>query len=341
MTLLISELVERRLYPRKLRFDKGEVLLELSTLRDEQLDAGFYLPKPSAIDENELVLANLDDLELDILPTYHPAGFIFHLGRCGSTVTVKMLNSLQQYQVISESIVFHGLSKAQMYKPMDDQLERRKKLMDLFCLLGEARNCKTIFKMSSWEVQLRNEYSQLYPDVKCCLIVRSMLEIMVALLQDPPGRLRRRLMRAVLERERSLGNNEDPQLLFNSFDPRLDYFAEQDYVDFIGKALQCMLNDVQDSEAPYLVIDHRDIVERVPTDLCPYFGINPDEQQIQAMQQRAGYNAKSMNKNERYADDSARKAEEATPETRRWCENTLQPLLDEIISNNFKALIEL
>lgn len=315
-------------------------MLVLSTLSERLLDAGFYLPGPSQTKESELVLVKLDDLELDIKPVHQPAGFVFHLGRCGSTATVNMLNSLEQYQVISEAKVFHVLAKALMYKPIPGSLERRKKLMDLFCLLGEAKNCKTIFKFASWEGRLRNDYSTLYPDVNCCLIVRNMLEIMVAVLNDPPGRFKRSRIRAQIELERSQGIDEFHQYLINAFGSHMDFFAEQDYVDFVGSGLQGMLSDVQNTTSPYLVIDHRDIIKRVPTDLCEYFGIKPDEQQIQVMQQRAGYNAKSMNRNERYADDSARKAVEATPETRKWCENTLQPLLEHIISKNFKLLNE-
>lgn len=334
MSQLISELVERRLYPRKLRFDKGEVLLELSTLSTEQLDAGFYLPGLSTVKEGDLVLVNLDELEFDMMPVHQPAGFIFHLGRCGSTATVKMLNSLAHYQVISEAAVLHTLVKAQMYKPDGNSLERRRKLVDLFCLLGEAKDSRTIFKFASWEVRLKNVYSKLYPDVKCCLIVRNMLEIMVTVLNDPPKRFKRRSIRAMLDRERSIGNDGLFQYLINTFGPGVDYLADQDFVDFIGGALQDMLNDVQSAAKPYLVINHRDIARQVPTKLCAYFSIKPDEHQIQVMQQLAGYNAKSNSPGHQYVDDSERKSAEATPETRRWCENKLQPLLDNIIACN-------
>jgi len=327
----VSEIVERKLYPSKLRFADGEVFLELSNFDRKLLDTGFYLPKLPAKRESELVYVKLDDLQFDVIPAYLPAGFIYHLGRCGSTVTVKMLNSLENYQVISEATIFHEFNSAQMYKPIDSGLERRKKLVDLFCLLGESENCKTVFKMASWEVRVMDEYSKLYPEVKSCLIVRNILEIMVAVLKDPPSRLRRNHMRRLLEQERSEGGDVFFRYLAVTFGTEIDYFLDQTFVDFIAGALQTLLKDAKNTTSPFLVIDHRDIVKRVPTELCALFGIKADKQQIQMMQQRASYNSKSRNQKKDYTDDSDRKTIEATPEIRAWCDNVLQPLLEDIL----------
>lgn len=334
MSVLVSEIVERKLYPRQLHLAEGKVVLELSKLDRKHLEAGFYLPQMPATDENELVFVNLDELDFDIVPAHQPAGFIFHLGRCGSTVTAKMLNTLENVQVISEARVLHAVIRAQMYLPLKDSNERRKKLMDLFCLLGESVNCKTIFKMASWEIRYRNEYTQLYPDVKSCLIVRNILEIMVALLGSPPRRYRRSRIRAQVEMEKKQGKSDFLEYLTNTFGDEVDYFKEQPYVDFIGNALKFILNEVKNSGGTFLIIDHLDIASRVPADLCALFGITPDKLQIQLMQDQARYNSKSKKREQKYIDDSYRKAVEATPEARRWCENTLQPLLDEIISKN-------
>jgi len=334
MITCVSEIVERKLYPRILRFNGGEVLLELSTLDKKLLESGFYLPKLPPVKESELFFVNLDALKFDVMPLHQPAGFIFHLGRCGSTATVKMLNSLENYQVISEAMILHLLATAQKYKPIDDRLERRKKLVDLFCLLGDSENSKTIFKLASWEVRLCDEYSKLYPEVNRCLIVRDIQEIMVAMLKDPPLRLRRSRTRKLLEEERSKGRASLLSSLTVTFGTEIDYFSNQPYVDFIGHAIKGLLDDVKNSTDPYLIIDHRDIVRRVPTDLCELFGITPDKQQINIMRQQASYNSKSKDLNERYNDDSSRKAAEATPETRRWCESILQPMLDDIVRKN-------
>lgn len=339
MIQTVSELVAHRLYPRRLRSDQNKVLLELATLTQKELEAGFYIPVLPEVAESDLVYADLDDLVFDAEPVYQPAGYIFHLGRCGSTATVNMLNSLDQYQVISEAVVFHDLAMAQLCKPIDDELNRRRKLIDLFCLLNESEKKRTIIKCASWEVRLWDEYTRLYPGVRSCLIVRNMLEIMVALLKSPPDRLRRNKMRARLNKAQAEGRDDLKQLIDQLFGPELDYLAEQDYVDFIGNALQTALNQILAYSGECLVIDHKEIDQRVPSDLCSYFGILPSEQQIETMRQSAGYDAKSdiLNKksqNETYIDDSERKAVEATPETRRWCENTLQPLLDSIISKN-------
>ncbi len=337
MGLRISEIVERGLYPVKLGFNEGKTILELTRLSNEQFDTGFYSFQLEKAADSETVYVDLDAMQIDVMPRFQPAGYIYHLGRCGSTVTVNMLNALEQCQVIAEPSIFPDLITADIFNTNGDFFERRKKITILFCLLGERNNRKTIFKMASWEVRQRNAHFQLYPEVKSCLIVRNVLEIMVTIIQTPPLRFQRNQIRSRIRKEASQHIDDLLRTTAEKFGNAMDYIKEQPYVDFIGASMQGILRDVLGSTTPYLILDHKDVMKRVPTDLCAYFDIHPDKKQSQAMQRCARYHSKVEDKNERYIDDSARKFTEATPEIRRWCENTLQPMLEEIISKNSAA----
>jgi len=107
-----------------------------------------------------------------------PAGFIFHLSRCGSTLITGCLSELDSTCVLSESPVLTGV----LLDTKLDEATRQQYLQHLIdlqaCVFPDRANI--VIKWNAWDIFRWNLIRAIYPQVPCILLVRNPLEIIAS-----------------------------------------------------------------------------------------------------------------------------------------------------------------
>lgn len=126
-------------------------------------------------------LAALSGLGTDLgqkRPTRPPAGFIFHLSRCGSTLVSGCLSELDSTMVLSEPPVLTELL-------LDSTLgaeEKRQAISGLLAVIGTTVPGRQdlVIKWNAWDLLQWELLRGLYPQVPCLLLVRDPVEILAS-----------------------------------------------------------------------------------------------------------------------------------------------------------------
>ncbi len=129
------------------------------------------------------------------LPAVLPAGLIFHISRCGSTLLANALKTGRNTVVMSEDMMTARL--LQPFRPTGsshlDSLwnDRRRQIAEavfrFFATLGPSGRAKLILKLPSFATVALPLFRQWWPDVPCVIVVRDPEEVMVANLASGWG----------------------------------------------------------------------------------------------------------------------------------------------------------
>jgi hypothetical protein len=118
-----------------------------------------------------------------------PAGLIFHVGRCGSTLLTKMLMHDRTTMSLSEptaiGLVHWDAFTVPDRRPVDEQV-----LLDLlvvFDRFAAARGQRPVAKLSSWETADSARLLELLPDVPAVFVHRPPAEVVASQLADEPA----------------------------------------------------------------------------------------------------------------------------------------------------------
>ncbi|HXK21105.1 MAG TPA: sulfotransferase family protein, partial [Myxococcota bacterium] len=109
-----------------------------------------------------------------------PAGFVFHLSRCGSTLVSQMLASLPSCVVLSEPAVLDSLLRALHAGAEGDAIPL---LRGLVGALGRPRadgERRLFVKLDSWHVHALPLLRRAFPDVPWIFLLRDPLELLVS-----------------------------------------------------------------------------------------------------------------------------------------------------------------
>lgn len=246
-------------------------------------------------------------------PILPPILSIWHLTRCGSTLTARMLSCIEALQVTDEpgALVdicgaFWGLVPAADRLPALDMALRS---------LGQrlrpgARHLVVKQSLRSW--QELDLFTRLHPDMHRLLIIRDPLEILVSNLRGPPGWLKLRdavwspLLSGVgLATQRGLSDAE--------------FIAR-----CLGRAFTAMADMVEQDPAAWLILDYQELPGAVITRLLPRLGITPSPAEMVAMDEVTRLQAWNRSGRQPFRDDRAEKRAAATPEMHALCERFLR-----------------
>ncbi len=246
-------------------------------------------------------------------PILPPILSIWHLTRCGSTLTARMLSCIEALQVTDEpgALVdicgaFWGLVPAADRLPALDMTLRS---------LGQrlrpgARHL--VVKQSLRSGQELDLFTRLHPDMHRLLIIRDPLEILVSNLRKPPGWLKLRnvvwspLLSGVgMATQRGLSDAE--------------FIAR-----CLGRAFTAMARMVEKDPAAWLILDYTELPGAVTTRLLPRLGITPGPDERAAMEEATRLEAWNRKGRQPFQDDRADKQAAATPEMHALCDRFLR-----------------
>jgi hypothetical protein len=134
-----------------------------------------------AVDE----LIEIPEAQLATLPaTSAPAGIVFHVGRCGSTLVSQLLKQLPGVTVYSEPLPFNDLLVPPQREPRARLIAALRVLGDLY---ARHANGPYVIKFSSWNTLYCDLLCEAFPATPWVLCLRDPLEVAVSLVQDRPG----------------------------------------------------------------------------------------------------------------------------------------------------------
>ncbi|MEZ0352731.1 hypothetical protein [Mycobacterium sp. pR1184] len=206
-----------------------------------------------------LIRTGLDELEsLDGTASLDPAGMIFHLSRCGSTLVSRLLGTHPGLVVVAEPAPLNsllGLNPAHV-----DPAVLVKTVRLLVRALGRRHgdDRQLVLKCTSWNIVRREVLAEAFPDTPWIWVQRDPASVLASLLAEPPGWLRPQadLVKAA-------------QLF--GIDPTLVPTMER--AEFASRALAAMLEAAAAQPAGRLVLDYAYLPEAVWACAAPHFGI--------------------------------------------------------------------
>ncbi len=211
-------------------------------------------------------------------PGPRPAGFIFHMSRCGSTLVAQLLASLPRATVISEAPPIDAVLRAHLSDASLGEPRRIRWLQALLGALGAASSGEArrfFVKFDAWSALQLPLIHRAFPEVPWIFVCREPLQVM-----QSHARMRgSHMVPGVLEPQ-VFGWSELPQLPFE------DYGAE--VLARICEAAAAAL----DSCGRGTVLNYRELPEAVWTRLPAWFGIDPAPEDLSRMRDTARLDAK-------------------------------------------------
>ncbi|WP_041598967.1 hypothetical protein [Hahella chejuensis] len=203
-----------------------------------------------------------------------PAGFIFHLSRCGSTLVSNLLAVSPAHCVISESSVLTELL-------LDKDMAKNQKAEALRFLLaaqGLAGGCDQdlIVKWNAWDIGFWPLLRQLYPDSPSVFVIRRPEEILAS-HQRLAGRHMATTDLSVLSHLVS----------------KVDDAASDVLLSYQMEVLAALMNSMAQSlDSTVLVVDYTELPGAVENRIADHFGVSFSADDRQHLKSRAGQYSK-------------------------------------------------
>ena len=227
-----------------------------------------------------LVRTGLDAfLALDSEPSLDPAGMIFHLSRCGSTLVSRLLGTLPGVVVIAEPSPLNALLGLDPDRVDGATLVRLVRL--LVRTLGRRRHGDErhlVLKCTSWNIRRREILAAAFPETPWVWVQRDPVDVMASLMANPPGWLGLGVVNPQTARRFGL----DPVAIPASA-----------RVEFTARALGAMLWSAASDPGRRLSIDYTDLPAAVWERIAPHFGLEIDAAAIERMTEQSQFYSKA------------------------------------------------
>ena len=130
--------------------------------------------------------------ELNLGDARAPAGFVFHMSKCGSTVIAKVLDQPATQMVVKEPTPFHEnlwqYLTHNWQQPVTPDASNLRLIRNLIQLLGRPRRAgqNTYFvRFRSWNIVFSEIIQQAFPDTPSLFIYRDPVKVMASILNKP------------------------------------------------------------------------------------------------------------------------------------------------------------
>jgi len=239
-----------------------------------------------------------------------PAGLIFHMTRCGSTLAARMLAALPGSVVLCEPRPIDQILRApaRLAGVSAELLVRW--LRAMVAALGRRRSTHErdlVIKLDGWHVLLLPLIRRAFPDVPWTFVYREPVEVLAAMAQSFPAGVEPAALGLTLPQAAAMPPGRYCALILE----RICRAAILGYADGGG-----------------LLIEHRRLPEAVCTRLVGHFGLRCGADDLARMREVARFDAKQPAR--AYVDDSAARRSAATPEIHELAAAHLAPLYTQL-----------
>lgn len=238
-----------------------------------------------------------------------PAGIVFHVARCGSTLVSQVLKQQGQCVVYSEPLPFNELLLPPYAYPREELVAAVRSLGDAF---ASHAGQPYVLKLSSWNTLFCDIVTAAFPSTPWVLCLRDPVEVAVSLVARPPGWMQ--------------GNTGAAAVLRRAVDPTgaapsPAEFAARLYGSFCAAA--CRLDPARGR-----LLDYAELPGAIWGMVASHFGLAVDDPQRARMMQEARTDAKApLGQAQEFTGDAASKQAAATPELRAAIEQFARPEL--------------
>jgi hypothetical protein len=208
-------------------------------------------------------------------PGMAPAGFLFHMSRCGSTLVSRMLSELPENVVISEAAPLDRLARA-VSIPEAARLEW---LRWMVSALGQPRSgeeTRYFIKFDSPTVLALPLIRRAFPSVPWIFLYRNPEEVLSSHLRQPAAAM-------------SPGIVNDVNVLTAPMDQMLSMSPEEYAARVIGRICECALRGIDDCG---LLVNYTQLPEALWGSIAQRFGARFSPHEIARMRAAAMYDAK-------------------------------------------------
>ena len=215
---------------------------------------------------------------LDNEPSLDPAGMIFHLSRCGSTLVSRLLGTLLGVVVIAEPSPLNAL--LELDPDRVDQAALVQVVRLLVRALGRCRHDddqQLVLKCTSWNIRQRAVLAAAFPDTPWVWVQRDPVRVLASLLARPPG---------------WLGLQAAPGRAAQMFGVDPAAVPAMTRTEFAAQALGALLEAAAIDPARRLCIDHADLPAVIWQGVAPHFGIEADAAAIDRMIEQSRFYSK-------------------------------------------------
>jgi len=245
-------------------------------------------------------------------PGTAPAGLIFHVARCGSTLISQLLKQHDNLVVYAEPLPVNEILLPPHKWPRRELVAALQSLGDAF-----ARHARKpyILKFSSWNTLFCDILAEAFPDSPWLLSLRDPVEVAVSLLGQPPGWMQ--------------GSDESSKVLTRFVDPdsssrSADEFVARLYGKFCEAA--CSLDAKRGR-----IVRYEDLPAAVWDIVAPHFSLSVDDQRRNRMSEAARINSKApVGKAAAFASDAATKQAAASTALRQAIDAFARPQLERL-----------
>jgi hypothetical protein len=241
-----------------------------------------------------------------------PAGIVFHVARCGSTLVSQLLKQHVGVAVYAEPLPVNEILLPPHKWPRAELVAALRSLGAAF-----ARHARKawVWKLTSWNTLFCDIVAEAFPESPWVLCIRDPVEVSVSLLRQPAG---------------WIWDGERPAAPFlKSIDPEGASRSREDYVARLFGAF-CE-SAARLDPARGVLVDYASLPGAAWQVVAPHFGLAVDVPARARMQEAAGMNSKApIGRPEKFAGDAAGKQAVASDELRSAIEAHARPALDRL-----------
>jgi len=244
-------------------------------------------------------------------PELRPAGLIFHMTRCGSTLVSRMLASLPTTLVLSEPPPVDQVLRAPAGLPgvtTDRIVGWLRAVAGSLARRRHKDEREFVIKLDGWHTLALPLIRRAFPDVPWAFLYRQPIEVLGSIGSMPPHQM--------------LPGGIDPALLGLS-PPQASAMSLDRYAAVVLERI-CRAAIEHHARDNGLLIEYRELPNAVAERLLAHFGLDCDAEALARMGEIARFDAKQPTL--RYSDDSAAKRAAASPEMHELAGTLLAPL---------------
>lgn len=261
----------------------------------------------NALFQHETSLDALIELQ-QVEPGIAPAGFIFHMSRCGSTLVLQMLAALDKNIVISEAAPIDAVLRANWRDPRITDEQRITWLRGLISAYARPRNGEQRFfiKFDSWHTLELPLIQRAFPEAPWIFMYRDPVQVLVSHQRQRGGAM------AGLVPSQWLGLD---QLALGEVSP--DEYTSR----LLKRICECALQHLNGHAR---LINYTQLPAAVPAEIATHFQTTFSSADLEAMFRSAQFDAK--NRSMTFVADTTDKERAAGAELRQLAETWLTPV---------------
>jgi hypothetical protein len=302
-----------RWLPLRFEFDRTGVAVRWINFSRQSLSEPFFAQTirhlRSTVPAANERLTNLSEMleKAASVPSTLPAGVIFHVSRCGSTLVANAMKSGGDCVVLSESrpvgmLLQPGLFENSLFPPEGHEAARKLLMEAVINLYSSAFGEKVIIKCQSAVLLHLSLARSIWPTVPFLILIRDPVEVMVSNLAKPAGWVR------------SMHRASDSKAFFGLTHSQIQKMSIEEYCAHgLGEFFRAT---IQATDENCRIVDYEQLDFTLIDQIAQWFGVRSVNKESSNLHEELRIYAKDPNRRIIFEDDRERKQKEASNSVR-------------------------